>query len=295
MDARGLIMAGIVRERFSRLKRAGLSIAGQGIIKVFAGVFPSLAIYKLTIECDKTTGNMGDTFSFYGTFMIRKKPMADVEVALYRDEVKVGAAKTTYLGTYTILWKADVAGEIRFHTEAKTFFGRLIESEDITITVKARPPVPGLGVLYIKSEPVAGAPFTVDKAAYTTPKRLDMGVGTWTITFGGVGGYKTPEPQTVELHEGGVVEVVGVYEPVPVSKYTVTVSVKDPYGKAIAEASVYVDGVFQGLTDGYGKIVVYDVAYGDHVFRAEAKGCYPTQHTETITSDTTVKLTLAPK
>lgn len=273
----------IVSKTFSRLNR------------VFAETFPNLAIYALTIKCDKTTGRLGDTFAFYGTLALRKMlPIKNVEVTLYRDKVKVGAARTTDLGTYTILWKADVAGEIRFHTEVKAVL-RVVESDEITVTVEARPPVPGLGVLNIKSDPIAGAPFTVNDAAYTTPKRLDMGVRTWTITFGDVGGYKTPPPQTVALHAGEVIEVVGVYETVPVSKYTVSVAIKDPYGKAIAEASVYVDGVFIGLTDGYGKTVVYDVSHGDHVFKAEAKGYYPTQHTETITFDTTVKMTLAPK
>jgi len=71
----------------------------------------------LTITVDKTSGYVGDTFTFTGYYTIDGKPYPDREIVLYKDGVEIGRTKSDIDGAWTIKWTADSAGTFTFYAE----------------------------------------------------------------------------------------------------------------------------------------------------------------------------------
>jgi len=77
-----------------------------------------LVTYTLTLNVDKTTGYIGDIFTFSGALTSDGVGVGGVTATLFRDSLSVGSAVTASDGTYTIPWTANVVGTYDFHTEA---------------------------------------------------------------------------------------------------------------------------------------------------------------------------------
>jgi hypothetical protein len=73
------------------------------------------------------------------------------------------------------------------------------------------------GTLSIDSTPVKGQCFVNGTSWGTTPQTRTISIGKYTVSWGAVQGYTTPQPQTVTVSLDATTSVVGVYEPVPPS------------------------------------------------------------------------------
>lgn len=75
--------------------------------------------YNLTINVDKTTGYIDETFVFYGTLTQNGTPISGATVTLYKNNVSTGLTDVTdESGNYSIPWTADEVGSHNFFTEA---------------------------------------------------------------------------------------------------------------------------------------------------------------------------------
>lgn len=83
-------------------------------VTVYAAPVP-----ELSVNVDKTTGYIGDTFTFFGTHVQDTTPVPGAEIILYKNGVEVGRSITDAAGGYSILWIADVEGTFSFHTETE--------------------------------------------------------------------------------------------------------------------------------------------------------------------------------
>ena len=78
-----------------------------------------LVTYELTINVDKTTGYLGDVFTFYGTLTSNGTPISGATVTLFKDDVSTGLTDITdENGNYSIPWESDQLGNHTFYTEA---------------------------------------------------------------------------------------------------------------------------------------------------------------------------------
>ena len=74
---------------------------------------------------------------------------------------------------------------------------------------------PAQGTLQITTTPVAGEIFIDGISEGPAPVTKEVDVGAYTISFGDVSGYITPESQTVDVYENQITSVEGAYHPVP--------------------------------------------------------------------------------
>ena len=74
--------------------------------------------YTLTIDVDKESGYIGETFTFTGNLTLNGSPVEGVIVKLLKNSVEVGSDVTASDGTYEISWIADEVGTYKFHSEA---------------------------------------------------------------------------------------------------------------------------------------------------------------------------------
>jgi hypothetical protein len=73
----------------------------------------------LDLNVDKTSGRIGDTFTFYGNYMVDGSPVKGARISLVLEGVGEAAyGYTTTEGYYSIQWRADRAGTLTFHAEA---------------------------------------------------------------------------------------------------------------------------------------------------------------------------------
>ncbi|RLI83298.1 hypothetical protein DRP04_01835 [Archaeoglobales archaeon] len=78
-----------------------------------------LVTYTLTINVDKESGYVGDTFTFYGTLTENGNPVSGATVTLYKDDSSTDLTDVTGDdGSYSIQWVADQIGSHDFYTEA---------------------------------------------------------------------------------------------------------------------------------------------------------------------------------
>jgi len=102
--------------RYNRVVRA--YIAGR-CTQVYVEVeYTPPAEYVLTINVDKESGYVGETFTFTGNLTLNGSPVEGVIVKLFKNGVEVGSDVTASDGTYEISWIADEAGTYDFHSEA---------------------------------------------------------------------------------------------------------------------------------------------------------------------------------
>jgi len=73
------------------------------------------------------------------------------------------------------------------------------------------------GTLSVDSTPVKGQCFVNGTSWGTTPQTRTVSIGKYTVSWGAVQGYVTPQPQTVTVSLDATTSVVGIYEPVPPS------------------------------------------------------------------------------
>ena len=78
-----------------------------------------LVAYSLTINVDKKSGYIGDTFTFYGILTQNGSPISGVTVTLYKDNASTDLTDVTDdNGHYSIQWVANQIGSHDFYTEA---------------------------------------------------------------------------------------------------------------------------------------------------------------------------------
>jgi len=97
----------------------------------------------------------------------------------------------------------------------KTVFVKADEVKFVLFTYEEEvAPPPPLGTLTVLTEPIPGPVYV--NAVYwgEAPQTRDVSPGEYTVTFGGVAGYKLPEAQTVVVKPGAITTVIGVYEPI---------------------------------------------------------------------------------
>jgi len=116
------------------------------------------------------------------------------------------------------------------------------------------------GIIDVTSEP-SGISFNLNgpqNYSGTTPWSMSNApIGTYTITWGPMEGYKTPDPETKALVQDGTTSFHGVYQPIPVltmhvggiemnlvssrwiTRATATITIVDANGSPVAGARVY--------------------------------------------------------
>jgi hypothetical protein len=79
----------------------------------------STVTYTLTLNVDKSSGYVGDVFTFTGTLTQDSTPIAGATVTLYKDNVALSPSTTTdQYGNYAFQWVADTPGNHSFYAEA---------------------------------------------------------------------------------------------------------------------------------------------------------------------------------
>jgi subtilisin len=122
------------------------------------------------------------------------------------------------------------------------------------------PTPPEQGTLDITTTPVTGEVFIDGVSEGLAPVTKNVDIGTYTVSFGDVSEYITPEPQTVEVYVNQVTYVEGVYELIPPpAQGTLYVTTTPVTGE------VYIDGVSYGLAPVTTDIDVgtYTVSFGN--------------------------------
>lgn len=79
-------------------------------------VYPRV-YYTLSISSDKSSGYVGDSFTFGGNFRYNGNPVSGATVRLLRDGVEVGRTTTDSAGNWSIRWTADFEGMYTFVAE----------------------------------------------------------------------------------------------------------------------------------------------------------------------------------
>jgi hypothetical protein len=75
--------------------------------------------YTLTLNVDKSSGYIGEVFTFTGTLTQNGTPIAGATVTLYKDDVAMTPSTTTdTYGNYAFQWTADTPGNHSFYSEA---------------------------------------------------------------------------------------------------------------------------------------------------------------------------------
>jgi hypothetical protein len=75
--------------------------------------------YTLTLNVDKTSGYVGDVFTFTGTLTQNGTPISGATVTLYKDDMALSPSTTTDAnGNYAFQWVADTPGNHSFYAEA---------------------------------------------------------------------------------------------------------------------------------------------------------------------------------
>lgn len=103
---------------FPRLKRRLKEVLGQVTSPTVSITVSELWKYYLDLTVDKTSGNVGDVFTFH----VRSWSSVggwSTPVDLYKNAIKVGSGRTDG-GVCDIPWTADEAGTFSFHAEAET-------------------------------------------------------------------------------------------------------------------------------------------------------------------------------
>lgn len=73
---------------------------------------PSLYLYVTPLS-----GKLGDTFTFYGSFLVDENFLPGRSITLYLGAEIVGSTVTDSYGDYQIDWVADRVGMLSFHSE----------------------------------------------------------------------------------------------------------------------------------------------------------------------------------
>ncbi len=104
------------------------------------------------------------------------------------------------------------------------------------------PTPPEQGTLDITTTPVNGEVFIDSVSEGLAPVTKTVDIGTYTVRFGAVPEYITPEPQTVDVYTDQTTYVEGIYEPEPPpaqgTLYVTTIPVN---------GEVYIDGTTYGI------------------------------------------------
>jgi len=115
------------------------------------------------------------------------------------------------------------------------------------------------GTLTVTTTPVAGEVFVNDMSWGIANQSRDVTVGIYTVRFGDVAGYSSPEPQTVEVYEGRETTVIGEYVEIPPATGTLTVSTTP------VDGDISVDGEYKatGYWSEEVEVGIYTVRFGD--------------------------------
>jgi hypothetical protein len=71
------------------------------------------------LNVDKSSGYVGDVFTFTGTLTQDSTPISGATVTLYKDDVAMTPTTTTDAnGNYAFQWVADTPGNHSFYSEA---------------------------------------------------------------------------------------------------------------------------------------------------------------------------------
>lgn len=95
--------------------------------------------YNMTFGANRTTGNVGDTFTFTGVVTLGATPQSGIPVNLYRNGALVNSATTDATGAYTFSRTESVAGSFTYYAECPSI---LLTSQTITIIVQEVTPPP---------------------------------------------------------------------------------------------------------------------------------------------------------
>ncbi|MDD4107283.1 MAG: S8 family serine peptidase [Prolixibacteraceae bacterium] len=137
------------------------------------------------------------------------------------------------------------------------------------------------GTVYISgtTDPISGATISISNSGFTATSGGDgkysianIPVGTYTVTVSATG-YTSQSATGVTVSAGSVTNQNFNLEPVTVTTYTISGSVKDETGAAINEALVkLVDRDLSSNTDANGNYSIDGVAQGDYQITASADG-----------------------
>ncbi len=158
------------------------------------------------------------------------------------------------IGTYTVTF-----GDVEGYTTP--------DSQEAVITKDTTTPITGTyilippetGTLSIDTTPVKGEIFVDGEPWGVAPQSQVVDVGTYTVTFGVVAGYTTPEEQVVDVEASLTTDVMGTYVVIPPDMGVLSVDTEPVKGEVV------VDGVSWGIAPQTRTVEpgTYSVSFGD--------------------------------
>ncbi|GAG92021.1 unnamed protein product, partial [marine sediment metagenome] len=135
--------------------------------------------------------------------------------------------------------------------------GGKVDTDTCVVTVTEV--TPEVGTLSIDTEPVKGEVFVEGESWGFAPQSQVVEVGTYTVTFGDVDGYTTPEAKVVDVEAGLTTDVMGTYVEIPPEKGTLSITTTPVDGE------VFVNEESWGTSPAPREVEVgaYTVTYGE--------------------------------
>lgn len=88
----------------------------------------------------------------------------------------------------------------------------MVNSNTVSVVTSVPPPPPGMGTLIVDTTPVKGEVFIDAVSQGKAPIVVNVAAGSHVVSFGPVSvAYTTPRPQTMDVAEGDIVPVMGIY------------------------------------------------------------------------------------
>ncbi len=161
-----------------------------------------------TVEKGLTTRVVGIYTRQTGTLGIMTTPVAG-EVFVNGESWGISPqAKEIPTGTWSVSF-----GEVNLYTKPGAV-DVIIQSKLVTTTTGTYIPLPpSQGNLSVDTGPIKGPTFVNGESWGTAPKSKAVNVGNYTVSFGDLDGYTTPQAQIVSVQEGVATNVTGTYEP----------------------------------------------------------------------------------
>jgi hypothetical protein len=162
---------------------------------------------SVTIEAGKTTDILGAYTKQTGTLSIMTTPVAGQIIV---NQVVWGIAPQSRqidIGTYTVSF-GEVNGYTKPADQSLTVTNQQVTTGTGTYVVL--PPLQGN--LSVDTTPVKGPIFVNGEAWGTAPISKAVNVGNYTVSFGDMTGFETPQAQIVSVQEDIATNVTGTYE-----------------------------------------------------------------------------------
>lgn len=209
----------------SRSLSPGTYIVSFGDVAGYVTPAPQTAV----VLQDQTTNIIGEYILKTHSLAIDSTPITGVQFTIDGASKVTPYSEVLVEGTYIITMPNQVVADSQTYNFEK-WTDDVLENprtidllSDMSLTAKYVVPAPTQGTLIVKTTPVDGDIYVdnqlVGKGNYTGT----LNPGTYTVSFGDVKGYKTPEPITAEVVAGQTTTITGLYTPISPLKRAVPI------------------------------------------------------------------------